>query len=398
MENIKERKLNYYINGGEYVFRYGETVLFKNSEKNPFARVTLEKNGLSKEIPLPLCEIEKNKLKGIRIKFYDRIFKVSCNLKTSCEKVIFSVENNFTRGEKLTLKFHCENIISGLGLNVLKFKNAVEVKRENFKNKFIIDNILNFSILDAYFFKNVNIPYWEIKTDKKYYFLSFYKNDGVFVMDFGKKEYGIKKGEFIVKNYSEAEKVNNEEYYMADSLENIKKIRKSGGKVIYKISPLISYSEMKNYNENGIIKTEEGFFLNMSDSENIRYYSNFLRKIFDANANGVYINEKNTKIPPNMEYDDILIYENYHTNLRKIIGEYPKKIIIYDKLNYAEEKGIYLVDYASVKRRESFYIENLLRSGIREIMYRVKEKDYKNKNGMLSDKIYIDNRKRRKAD
>ena len=58
MRNIDEYNVYYVVNNGEYVFYYGKEILFKNSKNNPFLFVTVEREGVKKQLPLYYCEIE----------------------------------------------------------------------------------------------------------------------------------------------------------------------------------------------------------------------------------------------------------------------------------------------------------------------------------------------------
>ncbi len=173
----------------------------------------------------------------------------------------------------------------------------------------------------------------------------------------------------------------------------INKIRNNGKRIFIIVSPVIKEEELKNYNEKSLVKTNEGYITDITDEQNIRTYANYLRKIFDLNPDGIYVEESNIKTI-NGNLKNILFYENLHNLINKIKKEYTEKYIIFNKLNTTEkvkqketeeknnnslifsyknqiniEKEIYSINYESIKKKENMYINSFLFSGYKAYFY-----------------------------
>ena len=192
MKNIDEYNVYYVVNNGEYVFYYGKEILFKNSKNDPFLFVTVEREGVKKQLPLYYCEIEKNTANGYKIKFYNNACAVVCNIINSKGKIYFGLVKNGFQGEKLNINLYKKNSkLTGMGLNKAKDLTGKSISSyAKSGKKTYIDKKLSFSVKNGYYFVNRGIDDWEMKAEQNYVRISTRQSEAGFRLSFG-KEFGV---------------------------------------------------------------------------------------------------------------------------------------------------------------------------------------------------------------
>ena len=69
---MSDSVIHYEVIEEEYVFYYGREIIFKNSKNNPFLYITMENEGVKKQLPLHYCDITKKGTSGYKIKFFNK--------------------------------------------------------------------------------------------------------------------------------------------------------------------------------------------------------------------------------------------------------------------------------------------------------------------------------------
>lgn len=411
MRNIDEYNVYYVVNNGEYVFYYGKEILFKNSKNNPFLFVTVEREGVKKQLPLYYCEIEKNSANGYKIKFYNTACTVVCNIIQSKGKIYFGLVKNGLKGEKLNINLYKKNSkLTGMGLNTAKDltgKSISSFGKTDKKN--YLDKKLSFSIKNSYYFVNRGIDDWEMKSEQNYVRISTRQSEAGFRLSFG-KEFGVEENYPVkLKMTSFTELKNNPsentfDGYITEYVEGkefkyfLSNIRNKGYKYIVKISPLINCKDkdFRQFDDEGLIYIGNGnYLIDVHNDANVRIISNKLRKILDLNADGFYIDEININISKSIIIQDALIYKNFHKLIKKICTEYPLKHNIYNK--FISENTInetYSLDYGKIKYKEKRYLRSLLYSDCRSFFYECTPKETVKVQKQGKNQIIVKNKKK----
>ena len=100
----EDKFLRYTVNEGEYVFFYGDEILFFNSKSNPFIYITIEKEGVKKELPLTYCDITRMTAYGYKIKFYNKNCAINVKVNAARNMVFFEFTKLGFFGETISIK------------------------------------------------------------------------------------------------------------------------------------------------------------------------------------------------------------------------------------------------------------------------------------------------------
>lgn len=380
--------LYYNIIKEEYIFYYGKEILFKNSKNNPFLYVSIEKEGVKKDIPLHYCDIEKNGSIGYKLKFYNNACTVICNLNCKGSKVFFNLTKKGLYGEKLNINLNKKNSkITGLGLNnkkdISKIKEVSYIKNNN-KLK-ALDTRLDFSVKNGYFFSNYDIDDWEISF-KSVITVTTRQNEANFCLEFNKKFIMEDKVNEVLR-LTEAKNI---EKYLNDErikgfitdfsndirfINNLYYLRNKGYKYYLRLSPVINEKNKNAYDKKGLLYIgNENYLIDINNENNCRIFANKIRELLDMNIDGFYIDEIGINITKSIHLQNALIYKNFHKLIHRISKEYPRKNHIYNKFNsYNNINNIYSLNYNDIKNNESFYLRALLYSNCESVFYECTE-------------------------
>ena len=389
-----EKSLRYTVNDDEYVFFYGDEILFYNSKSNPFLYITLEKEGVKKELPLSYCDIFRNDNSEYRIKFYNNNCAVNVKIKVEKSKLSFEFIKLGFFGETLNINLYRKNSkIKGMGLNTYKDINNLSCDRNGFfEKKDFYDIKPSFSIKNGYFFKNINIE------DYKLYFygssvkLTTKQNSGQFFLEFDKLYYfGDKKEDKLFycsekKMIQESERESKYNGFILPYRESedfkdvVKKVRKNGYKVYLIFRPSIHKEDkfFNKYDPDGLIQYKEEYIIDEKNDNNVRLLNNQIRYLFDINIDGLFVDEKGISKEISDNSKTAYIGKFLHDSLYDISREYPSKNILYNKL-YIDEKNneTYVVKYADVEEKMSSFHKALTYSLIDSVYYECTEREYK---------------------
>lgn len=410
MKNIDEYNVYYVVNNGEYVFYYGKEILFKNSKNNPFLFVTVEREGVKKQLPLYYCEIEKNTANGYKIKFYNNACTVVCNIINSKGKIYFGLIKNGFQGEKLNINLYKKNSkLTGMGLNKAKDLTGKSISSyAKSGKKTYIDKKLSFSVKNGYYFVNRGIDDWEMKAEQNYVRISTRQSEAGFRLSFG-KEFGVEENYPVKLKMTSFSELNGKlcersydgfitEYREGKEFKHkLTNLRSKGYKYLIRISPVINCkdADFYDYEEDGLIYIGSGNYLaDVHNETNVRFVSNKLRKILDLNADGFYIDEIGINIGKSIIIQDALIYKNFHKLIKKICTEYPLKHNIYNK--FISENTInetYSLDYGKIKFSEKKYLRSLLYSDCRSFFYECTPSEAKKLQKRGKKQIIVKNKK-----
>ncbi len=406
--------LKYTVNTDEYKFFYREEILFESTKNNPFLYLSVEKEGVKKLLPFNEFEIEKEEENLFEIKF----FAVSCVVKITinCDEnnVFFTIKKIGRTDDRLYIKLNKKDTRTvGLGLNVLKQLDSEKIgildrlkEKKKDKEYLNVDNTLNFYVVNGYYFSNVNINDWELEINKKI-ILSSAQENIEFRLEFNKRFSFLQQNscKLLKTNFSDIENVTESDYdgviteynYDIKTPYIIRKIRRNK-KVFITLSPIIKETDYdyNTFDKSTMIKVSGGYLVDITDKNNERAFMNRIRKICDLNPDGIYVDEKEVKTTENSLLKNALFYENLHSLIKIILGEYTKKYIIYNKLNSSdiienpiktkeEEKQVsliysyknnlkineelYSVNYEEIGKKENIFINNLLFSGYKYYFY-----------------------------
>lgn len=380
---MSESVIYYEVIEDEYVFYYGREILFKNSKNNPFLYITMENEGVKKQLPLHYCDITKKGTSGYKIKFFNKSCAVFFEIEKVEETVVFKFIRSGLLGEKLKINLYKKNAkINGLGLNPYGDLNNKKVTFKNFINaKNYVDITPEFSVKSSYYFNNGNLGDWEI---------SFFgsvkvttaQNSGEFYLIFDKNKKIEDKKESVLKIIRKKKITKNKIGYTGfiadykdrkDYRKYIEKIRKSGYEYYLRFSPVVNKKDedFDKYDKEDLIEISDGnYIINKENENNKRLLTNKIRKYLDLNIDGLYVDEIGIK---NKKFDNeknLFIYKYLHETIYSVSQEYPSKIHIYNKLNPALKKiGIYSVNYSKIKDRYREYHKSLVYSGVESVYY-----------------------------
>ena len=385
--------LRYTVNDGEYVFYYGDELLFFNSKNNPFIYLTVEKEGVKKELPLTYCDITKVNAYGYKIKFYNKNCAVNVKLNAARNMVFFEFTKLGFFGETISINLYRKNFkIKGMGLNQYKDINNMSCDRNGFlKKREYCDVKPAFSIKNGYFFKNIDIEDYQLYFYGRQIRMNTRQNSGQFTLEFEKKYYFGDKEKNIIRSCSEKEALT----YVKEGAsydgfllpydfrnkpsEEIRKIRKSGYKCYLYFRPTIKETDpdFKKYEQEGLVLYKGEYYVNTNNENNVRLLHNKIRSLFDENPDGIYLDEKTsiyTEINNNVS---LYLGVKLHKDIYKITKEYPAKKVIYNKL-YLDEKynETYTVLYSAIGKKEEDYTKSLTYSVVDNVYYECTEKEY----------------------
>ncbi|MBR1747609.1 MAG: hypothetical protein IJ735_05290 [Clostridia bacterium] len=387
----EEKTLRYTVNEDEYVFFYGEEILFANSKSNPFLYVTIEKEGVKKELPLSDCNITKTDENGYKIKFYNRACAVNVKINLVKNTVYFEFTKLGLFGELLSINLFLKNAkIKGMGLNPYKDIRGFYCDKNGFFNqKEYSDVRAAFSIKNGFFFKNESIEDFRLFFYGRSVKINTRQNKGSFLLEFDKKYYfeDGKKDVLLFCNPKEAEKISAKDdiydgfivpYEDSENYEKtIKTVRKRNFSFLVRISPELKEEEkdFSQYEKEGLIKTKYGFVIDSTNETNVRLFKNKIRKILDKNVEGIYLDERDIVIQEEKKYP--YIGRALHDAIHAVCREYPAKKIIYNKL-YSDEKNneTYSVEFEKISKKESDYKKALTYSEIEKTYYEISRKKY----------------------
>ena len=389
----EDKFLRYTVNEGEYVFFYGDEILFFNSKSNPFIYITVEKEGVKKELPLTYCDITRMTAYGYKIKFYNKNCAINVKVNAARNMVFFEFTKLGFFGETISINLYRKNFkIKGMGLNQYKDINNMTCDRNGFiGKKEYCDVKPAFSIKNGYFFKDIDIEDFQLQFYGRQIKLNTRQNNGQFTLEFDKKYYFGDKEKNIIKSCSIKEALSyckeKESYdgfllkydFINKPSDAIKVIRKSGYKCYIYFRPTITEKDVdfKKYEKEGLIFYKGEYFIDSKNKTNVLLLQNKIRALFDENIDGLYLDER-TKILSETK-EDIFPYigGKLHKDIYKITKEYPEKRIIYNKL-YLDEKQneIYSLSYSSIKKKEEDYKKSLTYSVVDKVFYECTEKEY----------------------
>lgn len=406
--------LKYAVNSDGYKFFYREEILFESTKNNPFLYLSVEKEGVKKLLPFNEFEIEKEEENLFEIKF----FAVSCVVKITinCDEnnVFFTIKKIGRTDDRLYIRLNKKDTRTvGLGLNVLKQLDSEKVgildrlkEKKKDKEYLNVDNTLNFYVVNGYYFSNGNINDWELEIDKSVLISSAQENIE-FRLEFNKRFSFLQQNSYklLKTNFSDIEKITETDYdgviteYSSDIKTPyiIRKIRRN--KIVFiTLSPVVKEKDYDydSFDKSTMIKISGGYLVDTADKNNERAFMNRIRKICDLNPDGIYVDEKGAEPTGNTLLKNVLFYENLHSLIKTVLGEYTKKYIIYNKLNSSdiienpikiqeEEKKdsliysyknnlkiseeLYSVNYEEIRKKENIFINNLLFSGYKSYFY-----------------------------
>ena len=387
----KDSVIHYEVIEDEYVFYYGKEIIFKNSKNNPFLYITIENEGVKKQLPLHYCDITKKGASGYKIKFFNKSCAVFFEIEKVDDTVVFKFIRSGLLGEKLKINLYKKGTkINGLGLNPYGDLNNNKVNFKKFVNgKTYVDLTPEFSVKYSYYFNNGNLGDWEISffgTVK----ITTAQNSGEFylIFDKNKKIEDIKNSTLkIIKGRNLPINKKNYTGFIADYKERkdyakyIESIRKKGFEYYLRFSPIIKETDkdFDKYNKEDLIKIKDGnYVVNINNINNYRLLTNKIRSYLDLNIDGLYVDEINIKTDNFDNEKNLLIYKYLHELIYRVSQEYPKKIHIYNKLNPALKKiGIYAVDYKKIKERDREYHKSLVYSGVESVYYECSKSEAK---------------------
>ena len=392
MEN-EQKNLSYTVKEDAYVFFYGEEILFFNSKSNPFLYITLEREGVKKQLPLYYCNITKFSSYGYKIKFYNKNCAVNLKITAVKNTIFFEFVKLGFFGETLSINLYRKNSkIKGMGLNQYKDINNLTCDKEGFsRKKEYCDTKPAFSIKNGYFFKINDVEDYQLSFYGSSIRLNTKQNVGQFYLEFEKLYYFGDKEKNKIR-FCEPKEI--EKYIKTDPeckgfildykpsedfFDLVKKTRKKGYKIYIYLHPTIHEKDIdfSLYNKDGLIQYNDEYLIDENYDDNKRVYQNKIRGIFDHNIDGLYIDEKDINYQIKEDEKTPYIGRILHNDVYKITKEYTAKKILYNKL-YLDEKNneVFSVRYSKIKKKEKDYQKSLTYTSIDNVYYEFTEKEY----------------------
>lgn len=388
----EERTLRYTANDNEYVFFYGEEVLFYNSKSNPFLYITLEDEGVKKELPLSSCEIAKIGNDGYKIKFFNKNCAVNIKITAIKKALIFEFTKLGFFGETLSINLYRKKAkIKGMGLNPYRDLNQTWCDKNGFyQQKEYTETKPCFSVKSSYFFKTTDIEDYKIYFYESSVKINTKQKGGHFYLEFDKR-FDLDEKQNILRFCSQKEAINYAKQekiydgfitpYQEDPLfyEWVHQIRKRGYKYYLIFSPVITKedAEFSKYDPEGLVETNGEYIIDLKNENNFRLLKNKIRHYFDTNADGFYIDEKAIECENKDKNKNLFLGKNVHEIIFLINCEYMEKDHIYNKL-YLDERNneSFSVPYQKIKEKERAYSKSLQCSGNKAFYYECSEKEY----------------------
>jgi len=429
--------LKYTVTNEDYTFYYRDKEIFKSVKNSPFLCLRMEKEGVKKLLPFNEFEITKEVPNSIELSFFAPACVVKLRLSCDENTVGFSFNKIGKPDDRLYIRLIKNNSRAvGLGLNEKKGIDRIKIgvldkikEKKKDKNPVNIDNTLNFYVVNGYYFFNKNINDWQLEIGSAVT-VSSAQEKIEFGLEYNKTfSFLPQKNYKILKTTLEEQDKESDSNYDAfivnyrDEIRTpyvISKIRKRNKGIFITVSPLISEEEAeKNYKKEALIKTENGYLVDVTDEENLRKFANYVRRVLNLNPDGIYVDENGVNPPENVLLKNVLFYENLHALINKIKCEYPKKYVIYNKLNTSVFNGeatetepkktksvfdlykdkvdleneLYSVDYTKIVKKENVYINSLLFSGYRAYFYECSPDDIELLNKQCKYQLIVDNAK-----